>query len=171
LIVATIKVSHRKDLLWALVALIGAAVAIGVPAFVSDNRTLLAIQWAILTLAFGLAVTGMFSYLRQALSISAGHLYTAASIYLLLTMLFFALYTTIAAIYPDAFQKTAGGATRHPVDLLYFSLVTLTTVGYGDIIPVRGTVRMIAGLEAATGILYVAITVATLVSAYKPRRR
>jgi hypothetical protein len=48
-------------------------------------------------------------------------------------------------------------------------LVTLTTVGYGDILPGSGEVRMLAALEAATGVLYVAITVALLVSAYKRR--
>jgi hypothetical protein len=40
-------------------------------------------------------------------------------------------------------------------------------VGYGDIIPVFGAVRILAVLEAAAGVLYVAITVALLVSVYK----
>jgi hypothetical protein len=48
-------------------------------------------------------------------------------------------------------------------------LVTLTTLGYGDILPASGEVRMLAALEAITGVLYVAITVALLVSAYKQR--
>ena len=48
-------------------------------------------------------------------------------------------------------------------------MVTLTTVGYGDIVPVRPIVRMLAGLEATTGVLYVAITVSLLVSGYKGR--
>ena len=50
-------------------------------------------------------------------------------------------------------------------------MVTLTTVGYGDIVPVNGFVRMIAGLEATTGVLYVAITVSILVSGYRGRAR
>jgi hypothetical protein len=50
---------------------------------------------------------------------------------------------------------------------LYFSLVTLSTVGYGDIVPLDGEVRMLAALEGVTGVLYVAITVALLVSGYK----
>ena len=54
-------------------------------------------------------------------------------------------------------------------ELLYFSLVTLTTVGYGDIVPIAGEVRMLAALEAIAGVLYVAITVALLVSGYKRR--
>ncbi len=42
-------------------------------------------------------------------------------------------------------------------------------VGYGDIIPIAGEVRMLAALEAIAGVLYVAITVALLVSSYKQR--
>ena len=171
LIVATIRLAHRRDLIWPLVLLIASAMACAIGAFTSGSSTLFIIQWAILTIAFGLAVVGLFSYLQKATAITAGHLYTAASVYLLLALAFFALYTTLAAVHPDAFQKTAAGPTRHSVDLLYFSLVTLTTVGYGDIVAVREEVRLIAGLEAATGVLYVAITVAVLVSGYKARGR
>jgi hypothetical protein len=52
---------------------------------------------------------------------------------------------------------------------LYFSLVTLSTIGYGDVIPLDGEVRMLAALEGIAGVLYIAITVALLVSAYTPR--
>ena len=52
-------------------------------------------------------------------------------------------------------------------DLLYFSLVTLTTVGYGDVLPLSGEARMLAALEGVTGVLYIAITVAILVSGYR----
>ena len=54
-----------------------------------------------------------------------------------------------------------------PSELLYFSLVTLSTIGYGDVVPLYGEVRMLAALEGLTGVLYIAITVAILVSGYK----
>jgi hypothetical protein len=49
-------------------------------------------------------------------------------------------------------------------DLQYFSLATLSTVGYGDIVPVSPTVRMLAMIEAVTGQFYVAVVVATFVT-------
>jgi amino acid transporter len=107
--------------------------------------------------------------LQQARTVNIGHLYTAASIYLLIGISWFALYSAIENIYPGSFLQTTAGSTNRPSDLLYFSLVTLTTVGYGDILPGSGEVRMLAALEAVTGVLYVAITVALLVSAYKQR--
>ena len=166
LIVATIRMSHKKRLAWALASLLAGAMVIAVVAFISGSQILSAVQGMMLAIAFGLVVAGLFSYLRQAASITGGHLYTAASIYLLLVMLFFALYTAFTAVYHHAFLQTTTGSTPHPYELLYFSLVTLTTVGYGDIVPIHGEMRMLAGLEAATGVLYVAITVATLVSSY-----
>jgi voltage-gated potassium channel Kch len=84
-------------------------------------------------------------------------------------MLWFSLYSAIAKVYPGSFLQTATGATNRPTDLLYFSLVTLTTLGYGDILPGYGGVRILAALEAGAGVLYVAITVALLVSGYKQR--
>jgi voltage-gated potassium channel Kch len=52
-------------------------------------------------------------------------------------------------------------------ELLYFSLVTLSTVGYGDIVPLSGIARILTALEAVTGVLYIATTVAFLVGRFK----
>ena len=51
-------------------------------------------------------------------------------------------------------------------ELVYFSLITLASVGYGDILPVSSTARMLATTEAVTGQFYVAVVVATFVSMY-----
>ena len=48
----------------------------------------------------------------------------------------------------------------------YFSFITLSTVGYGDITPVSKVARMLAAMEAMTGLFYVAILIARLVSLY-----
>jgi hypothetical protein len=137
----------------------------------SPSHIFLALQWVLLTIAFAVSVVALFAYLQAAQRVAARHLYAAGSIYLQLVLLFFALYTAIAAVVPDSFEKTSGGATSQAVDLLYFSMVTLTTVGYGDIVPVRGMVRILAGLEATMGVMYVAITVAILVGGYRARTR
>ena len=48
----------------------------------------------------------------------------------------------------------------------YFSFITLTTVGYGDIAPVAKVARMLAVMEAITGVLYMAVLISRLVGAY-----
>jgi hypothetical protein len=54
---------------------------------------------------------------------------------------------------------------------LYFSLVTLTSVGYGAIAPTNPYVRMVAAFEAVTGVFYIAVVVARLVSSYRRAER
>src|SRR6516162_9307085 len=72
-------------------------------------------------------------------------------------------------------QLTPGGAfsfnTKGPQSMkgftgFYFSFITLTTVGYGDITPVSRAARWLASMEAMTGMLYVAVLIARLVSLY-----
>jgi len=58
--------------------------------------------------------------------------------------------------------------TQHGT-LLYFSMVTLTSVGYGGIVPVNPYVRIIAALESMAGIFFIAVVVARLVSSYSPK--
>ncbi len=55
--------------------------------------------------------------------------------------------------------------------LLYFSLVTLTSVGYGGIAPLNPYVRMVAAFEGVAGIFYIAVVVARLVSSYRRAER
>jgi hypothetical protein len=53
----------------------------------------------------------------------------------------------------------------------YFSFITLSTVGYGDITPVSRAARWLAAMEAMTGLLYVAVLIARLVSLYSSAKR
>jgi hypothetical protein len=168
LVLTTIKI-YEKKWVWPFVFLISGSVICAIAGAILSSGTLMALRWTLMTLAFGLSIIDLFSYLQQARTVTTEHLYTAASIYLLIGISWFALYSAIENIYPGSFLQTAAGSTNRPSDLLYFSLVTLTTLGYGDILPASGEVRMLAALEAITGVLYVAITVALLVSAYKQR--
>jgi len=166
-IVATIRLSEMKGWLSpSVVLMIGAVIAGAVSTFWSIPM-LEGIQWALLTLFFAMTVAALFSYLKDARSVSTSHLYTAASTYLLLGMMWFSLYSAIDVFYPDAILHNSAGMTARSTGLLYFSLITLSTVGYGDIVPIYPEVRVLAALEGITGVLYVAITVALLVSAYK----
>ena len=52
---------------------------------------------------------------------------------------------------------------------LYYSLVTLTTLGYGDIVPKTQISGMLAGIEAVTGQLYIAVVIARIVALYSSK--
>ena len=166
-LLATFRLSARKGWVWPTVLLMGAILIIGVASTFVPTPTLIGTKWGLLTAFFGLTVAGLFPYLTKARSVTDAHLYTAVSIYLLLGMQWFALYCAIEAIFPGAILHNNAAVTDRHSELLYFSLVTLSTVGYGDVVPLYPEVRMLAALEGITGVLYVAITVAMLVSAYK----
>jgi hypothetical protein len=166
-ILATFRLSQTKGWVLPSVLLMSGASLLSLASTFSPNRTLTGMKWAVLAVFFALTVVGLFSYLRNARTILTAHLYTAISIYLLLGMQWFAVYSAIDVFRPGSFLVNKATIADRQSELLYFSLVTLSTVGYGDIVPLDGEVRMLAALEGVTGVLYVAITVALLVSAYK----
>ena len=83
--------------------------------------------------------------------------------YLLLGVIWAQAFGLVDLLRPGAFSGPVN-VTGGPRAWLYFSFMTLTTVGYGDILPVHPAARSLAMLEAVTGPLYVAILLARLVS-------
>jgi hypothetical protein len=86
----------------------------------------------------------------------------AIAVYLLLGFAWSHAYELVALWHPGAFAGAVEGTGFQP--LTYYSFVTLTTMGYGDIMPVHPLARALAVLEALTGQLYLAILLARLVS-------
>jgi len=168
-LLATIRLSKKRAWLWPSVLLMLASFLVAVASTVFPIPTLVGMKWGLLTVFFGFTVFGLFSYLKDARSVTNAHLYTAISIYLLLGMQWFTLYSAIDVFYPGAILHNNATIADRQSELLYFSLVTLSTIGYGDVVPLHGEVRILAALEGIAGVLYIAITVALLVSAYKQR--
>ncbi len=166
-ILATVKLSQLKHWVWPSIVLMCTSFLVSVASIILRSQPLLGIKWGILAAFFAITVVGLFDYLRKAHSVTNAHLFTAASIYLLLGMQWFAIYSAFEIFGPVSFLRSNSVATDRQTELLYFSLVTLSTIGYGDVVPVGGEARMLAALEGITGVLYIAITVALLVSAYK----
>jgi Ion channel len=166
-VLATIQLSQKKHWVWPSILLMSLTLAFGVSAILLRNPLLLVLKWASLAAFFGLSVVGLFSYLRKVRTVQQTHLYTAISVYLLLGMFWFALYAAIDAAYPGSFQHSSSRLVDRESEMLYFSLITLSTIGYGDIVPLGDEARMLAALEGVAGVLYVAITVAILVSAFR----
>jgi hypothetical protein len=168
-LLATIRLSKKRGWVWPSVLLMLASFIVAAASTVFPIPTLVGMKWCLLTVFFGFTVFGLFSYLKDARSVTNAHLYTAISIYLLLGMQWFTLYSAIDVFYPGAILHNNATITDRQSELLYFSLVTLSTIGYGDVVPLHGEVRILAALEGIAGVLYIAITVALLVSAYKQR--
>jgi hypothetical protein len=169
LLLATVRMAQIKGWVWPTILLMTAVVISAAASILFPSRVSIGLKWGILAGFFGLSVMALFSYLRNARAVEDGHLYTAVSIYLLLGMQWFAIYSAIDVLNPGSIQRSASAAADRHAELLYFSLITLSTIGYGDVVPLDGEARMLAALEGIAGVLYIAITVALLVSSYRPR--
>ncbi len=99
-------------------------------------------------------------------------LFSAVSTYLMMAIAWAMAYTLIAYADPRAFNLPDGDATGFSIfqgrdgfaaTPMYYSLVTLTTLGYGDITPATGPARMVSAMQAVVGQLFIAIVVARLV--------
>ena len=95
--------------------------------------------------------------------------------FLLILTVFMRLHALIEAVDPGSYQANGPPLSGCSGVMLvaifqYFSTVTLTTVGFGDIVPVTPAARLATGLEAIVGQLYLAVVIATLVGRVAARR-
>jgi len=105
--------------------------------------------------------------------ITSRRLQGAAVVYLNLATIFAGAFSLIWELRPAAFASLPAptGGPDELATMLYFSLTTLTTTGYGDIVPVDPFARSLANLESVVGQFYLAITVARLVTLELEDRR
>lgn len=157
------------------------AIALGIPA--------LAVQWAsyysdsTLLIILNLGSVGAFllyagvAILRQIVRSAIVTLDTVLGgvvVYLLIGLQFLVLYSLTEFLQPGSFAgveaiEVVGG--QGIPDLLYFSFVTLTTLGYGDIRPVGEIARTLAFMQAVIGQLYLTVLIAWLVGVHISQNR
>jgi hypothetical protein len=168
LISATRALSERTRVRWPATLLAVSSMLAMTVAHFFPYRPLWIVNWAILAVFFGFISVGLFSYLGRPGAVTDDRIFVSVSLYLLLGMLWFSLYNLLEAVHPGSFALQSTPLSSLPRGtLIYLSLATLTTLGYGDIVPVTPIARMVAALEAVAGVLYIAITVARLVSGYR----
>jgi hypothetical protein len=118
---------------------------------------------------------GILRFVFNQRRLTADGLFAPIAVYLLIALLFTQIYLLMLASNPACFDLPIAVSERPPhllqSDMLYFSMITLATVGYGDILPVSDTARTLAVIEATVGQFYVAIIVAVFVSMYASQRR
>ena len=129
-----------------------------------------ALHLAVLAVAF--VFTGVVTALvtRQVFGpgrVTGHRVQGAVLVYLNLASLFAIAYSALVVRLPDAIAHVTpvAGGTR-TAELTYFSLTTLTTSGYGDLVPVHPLARSLATLEAVVGQLFPATLLARLMSRY-----
>ena len=163
---AVVAVANRRSVMIAAFLAVLAIAGRWVHHFRPDSTTtVIYVSAGLLLLAF--VFVQYLRYILTARVVTFRVLCAAISSYFMLGMLWGMAYIIISNITPRAFALSGEGGATVPLagfDAFYFSFVTLSTVGYGDIVPVAKPARMLAAMEATTGTLYVAILIARLVS-------
>jgi hypothetical protein len=96
--------------------------------------------------------------------VDANKIVGAICIYLLMGLIWAMMYLFLAQAVPGAFNGIKQMVWYHNfADVAYYSFVTLTTLGYGDISPVAPVARFLVYMEAVVGVFYMAILVASLI--------
>jgi len=119
----------------------------------------------------------LLHFIFRARRVNSDVLCAGISGYLLLGILFMLAFRLVSLLnpadaahgLPGAFSFNLAGAAAHDLsrfEAYYFSFITLSTVGYGDISPLSNGARTLAMTEAMTGTLYMAVLISRLVSLY-----
>ena len=169
LVAATIALSEKRSLFLSAIPLAGASIGFLWLQHVYRTKAFTIASNASLVVFIGLVCVSLFVYLGKKGAIDRERILVSVGLYFLLALFWFAAFQLTNAVHPGSFAESGTTLMGEipPSKLLYFSLTSLTTLGFGDIVPVRAPARMFAALEAAFGVLYVAITVARLVASYK----
>ncbi|SFT48493.1 Ion channel [Pseudomonas marincola] len=158
LIVAPMNTLRHKGVMLSIAVMLGIAnmglvlleKLIDLPAPLSDGFGLIAF--------FLLVVYALFNRVIHERPVTSELLYGLLALYLALALAFAAAFHVINGVFSNAFASAHGPLQLH--DFVYYSLVTLTTVGYGDIQALAPAARLLAGAEAVVGVMFIAVAVA-----------
>ncbi len=152
------------------------AILLAVPAAASDLMFhFLAVTWlqyvafAARLLFLTFVVANLLGFILRAPRVNSEVLCAGISIYLLLGVIWTIAYMLVGSLDSTAFAfgvPPSGKPAMAGFNAVYFSYITLTTVGYGDITPVSNVARMLAITESMCGTLFVGVLIARLVSLY-----
>jgi hypothetical protein len=167
LLAAVVPIGSRKArrLLLTFVVLV---FAVRIGATWLGQAALVPLDLALWTVVALLAAASAMRFALSARAVDREHLYAGLSAYLLAGIFFGVFYWVVERTWPGSLA-ISGEEMPSSFSLplaIYYSFVTLATLGYGDIVPRSEVVRGLAIMEAVAGQLYLAVMIARLVSLY-----
>jgi len=167
LLAAVVPIGGRKTRWVLLFFLVVALVGRGGAAWL-DLATLGPMSLALWTVVALLAAASALRFALGARAVDREHLYAGLSAYLLAGVFFGVFYWVLEQTWSGSFAIPGEGVQSNfsLTGAIYYSFVTLATLGYGDIVPRSEAARGLAIMEAVAGQLYLAVLIARLVSLY-----
>lgn len=112
---------------------------------------------------FSMVIAGIISLIIRSEVICREIIYAAILLYLLAALMWAFIYTFLELVDPASFNVELNRSTGYLSVFQYYSFVTITTLGYGDITPITDVAKAFSVLEAVIGQLYLVVAVAWLV--------
>lgn len=158
-------IGHRSKILLSLIVMLAVAeLALLILRYYFGGTVISEPVLLAVVIFFLIAMTAFcLCYTLQDQTISVTTLFGSLSAYLFIGLVFAYLYMFIEWISPGAFS---GLQTQNEAQVIYFSFITLTTVGYGDIVPLKPLAQTFTWMEAFTGQTYLAIIIGQLIGRY-----
>ena len=171
ILIATIYAVSQKrhHIIFAVILLIPALLAVWTPD-IPEHNIRLTIGYLCGLIVFAFAVISILKYLFAEETVTRQTISAAVAVYLLLALMWSFIYRLIENLYPGSFAVAQDKLVDAANIYLYFSLVTITTLGYGDITPVGSQAVSLTVLEAITGQIYLVVVVAWFVGLYVSRK-
>lgn len=161
-------VSHQRRLFAATLILAIATIALNAFIVIWSARGLILISNVLLLALLGLFAVSILAEVLRPGPVTADKIYGAICVYFLIGYAWAFCYAILEQIDPGSFSGPEESGVvvdyvERVIRMRYFSFVTLTTVGFGDITPRSSAARTFATLEAVMGQIYLAVLVARLV--------
>ena len=168
LLAAVLSSNRRRDraTAWSLAIPSLAAYAV---CLVAGNSLLWGIAHALGVIFLGYTLIIVARYVFTAKRVTWNTVSAALCIYLLFSVAYAQFYSILIMLDPGSFYYSVGDVAVRQfeseffITALYYSLVTMTTLGYGDVVPTTPVTQMASSVQALVGQLYVAVLVARLV--------
>jgi hypothetical protein len=117
-----------------------------------------------------LVIANILAFMLKSEEVTREVIYAAVLLYLLAALMWAFAYTFLELLDPTSFNIALSQPEAYLLVFQYYSFVTITTLGYGDITPVTEVAKAFSVLEAVVGQLYLVIVVAWLVGMYVSRQ-
>ncbi len=177
LLTAVSSMAASKRMYMAAWSLVAAKIVLDIAAYVDPVAWIPIAEAVVMFTFFAVATAFAFRRVLEGDHVDMNRIAGAISIYMLIGLIWASLYFFLSLMDPQAFNGVSdlgfGEAkllNAAYMDLLYYSYVTLSTLGYGDVTPVSRAAQSLAYLEAISGVMYVAVLVAALVGSYGKKR-
>lgn len=138
--------------------------------YVHPDKTIAAIGMLAGILFTAVVIAGILDFIFKSEKVSREIIYAAILLYLLAALGWAYLYTFLELVDPASFNIDISRADVNLAAFKYYSFVTITTLGYGDIVPVTEVAKAFAVLEAVVGQLYLVVAVAWLVGMHVSKK-